>query len=259
MVTAAFISRRALFFVAAAAAVVAIAGGCRAGGSRAGATAPLDVETVTDMPESERGGTAVVLLHGWGARGDDLVPLARRLLRPRSRFFVPAGLLAKGIGGRAWWHAGAPDGPGQAWEDAIPSGYVARPEVIAARQSVQQLLRDVRARYAPDVLVVAGFSQGAMLSLDVALAADPPVDRVGVLSGALLIDSLPALRAPRDKRPRVLVAHGRSDFRLPFHGAERASELLRERGYPVTFHPFDGAHEIPPDVALALSSLIFGG
>jgi phospholipase/carboxylesterase len=233
--------------------------GCRGAGARAGGAAPLEVATVTDMPESERGGTAVVLLHGWGASGDDLVPLARRLARPRSRFFVPAGPLAKGIGGRAWWHIGTPDSPGRASDDAIPAGYVARPELVAARRAVQQLLRDVRARYAPDVLVVAGFSQGAMLSLDVALAADPPVDRVGVLSGALLIDSLPGLRAPGARRPSVLVAHGRSDFRLPFHGAERTSELLERHGFPVTFHPFDGAHEIPPDVVEALSSLIFGG
>jgi phospholipase/carboxylesterase len=211
------------------------------------------------MPEAERGGTAVVLLHGWGARGDDLVPLARRLLRPRSRFFVPAAPLAKGSGGRAWWHIGTPDSPEHAWDDATPAGYVGRPELVAARHAVQRLLREVRARYAPDVLVMAGFSQGAMLSLDVALAADPPVDRVGVLSGVLLIDSLPGLRAPRDRRPGVLVAHGRSDPRLLFHGAERTAELLEKHGFAVTFHPFDGAHEIPPDVVVALSSLIFGG
>jgi phospholipase/carboxylesterase len=243
------LSRRELLLAALWAASL----GCRAGRARA---ARLDFETVTDMPESERGGTAVVLLHGWGAPGDDLVPLARRLVRPRSRFFVPAAPLPHPVSGRAWWQLDA-DKPEHAWEDEIPAGYVMRPAVTRARVAVQQLLRDVRARYAPDVLVLAGFSQGAMLSLDVGLAADPPVDRVGVLSGALLVDSLPALRAPRAKRPAVLVTHGRADVRLPFHGAERITDLLAKRGFPVTFHPFDGGHEIPPEVVGALATLIY--
>src|SRR5687767_3850191 len=71
---------------------------------RAADAVPLQVATVTDMKESERGGVAVVLLHGWGAAGDDLVPLARRVARPRSRFFMPAGPLTRGPSGRAWWH-----------------------------------------------------------------------------------------------------------------------------------------------------------
>ena len=40
---------------------------------------------------------------------------------------------------------------------------------------------------------MAGFSQGAMLSLDVALASRPPVDLVAMLSGVMLADTLPAL------------------------------------------------------------------
>src|SRR5712675_1669272 len=45
----------------------------------------LEVATEGRMREDERGGVAVVLLHGWGASGDDLVLLARALARPRTR------------------------------------------------------------------------------------------------------------------------------------------------------------------------------
>ena len=51
----------------------------------------LDVVVVSEMRDDERGGDAVVVLHGWGAPGDDLVPLAEALARPGVRFFVPAG------------------------------------------------------------------------------------------------------------------------------------------------------------------------
>ena len=64
----------------------------------------LDVARVSDMREDERGGSAVVVLHGWGAPGDDLVPLAEALQRPGVRFFVPAAPLPEMGGGRAWWH-----------------------------------------------------------------------------------------------------------------------------------------------------------
>ena len=64
----------------------------------------LNVVRVSGMSEDERGGTAVVVLHGWGAEGTDLVPLAEELKRPGVRFFVPAAPLAEIGGGRAWWH-----------------------------------------------------------------------------------------------------------------------------------------------------------
>jgi predicted esterase len=64
----------------------------------------LNVARLSDMSEDERGGSAVVVLHGWGAPGDDLVPLAEALARPGVRFFVPAAPLPEMGGGRAWWH-----------------------------------------------------------------------------------------------------------------------------------------------------------
>src|SRR3954466_11889401 len=50
----------------------------------------LDVVTLGKMRDDEQGGTAVVLLHGWGAHGQGRVGLAHALTRPRARFFVPA-------------------------------------------------------------------------------------------------------------------------------------------------------------------------
>src|ERR1700748_2641501 len=50
----------------------------------------LKVARTDRMREDEKGGLAIVLLHGWGAPGDDLVPLAEALARPGTRFFTPA-------------------------------------------------------------------------------------------------------------------------------------------------------------------------
>src|SRR2546430_11886557 len=63
----------------------------------------LSVVRVSSMRDDERGGTAVIVLHGWGAPGDDLVPIAEVLKRPGARFFVPAAPLPEMGDGRAWW------------------------------------------------------------------------------------------------------------------------------------------------------------
>lgn len=221
--------------------------------------AGLEMATSGRMREDETGGAAVVLLHGWGAPGDDLVPLGRELERPRTRFFFPAGPLPEMGGGRAWWHLDPHDRPAHAWDDQEAAGHQPHQQVLAARAAIQTVLRTIQSRYRPETLILGGFSQGAMLSLDVALQAAPPVDRVAALSGVMLADSLPALKAARTKRPPVFVSHGRQDPMLAYQGGAKAKELLERHGFQVTFHPFDGGHAIPPDVLEALRAFLFGG
>jgi predicted esterase len=148
--------------------------------------AGLGLAYLAGMAEDERGGTAAVLLHGWDEPGDELIPLARTLTRPGTRVFVPAAPLTEPGGGRAWWHLDPGDRPAWAWDDTEPEGYEPHRLVTAARTAVQGLLDTARARYAPDTMVMAGFSQGAMLALDVG--------------------------------PRVFLAHGHDVVWRPFDG-----------------------------------------
>src|SRR5436305_5838196 len=69
------------------------AGGAASSSSSSQAWGGLSVVRVSSMRDGERGGTAVIVLHGWGAPGDDLVPIAEALKRPGARFFVPAAPL----------------------------------------------------------------------------------------------------------------------------------------------------------------------
>jgi phospholipase/carboxylesterase len=217
----------------------------------------LEMASTGRMRQDETGGAAVVLLHGWGAPGDDLVALAHALDRPRTRFFLPAGPLPEMGGGRAWWHLDPNDRPAHAWDAQEAAGHQPHHQVLAARTALQTVLRTIKARHRPDTLMLGGFSQGAMLALDVALAAAPPVDRVAALSGVMLADSLPALKAPRATRPPVFVSHGRQDPVLPYQGGEKAKDLLERHGYQVTFHPFEGGHGIPEEVVEALRAFLF--
>jgi phospholipase/carboxylesterase len=197
------------------------------------------------------------LLHGWGARGDDLASLGQTLAGPSTTVFVPAAPLAEGSG-RAWWHLDANARTHYAHDDALPPDFQPLAAVTTARNAVQALLRSIHERLAPPRLTLAGFSQGAMLALDVALQCEPRVDRVAVLSGTLRLDSLPALRVPCDNQRRVLVTHGRLDPVLPFQNAEQAVAILEHHGLAVDFQPFDGRHEIPHVARFALKELAVG-
>jgi phospholipase/carboxylesterase len=217
----------------------------------------LEVVRVSRMKEDERGGLAVVVLHGWGAPGNDLVPLAEALQRPGARFFVPAGPLPEVGGGRAWWHLDPNTRPPHASSDRVPPGFQSTPAVLAARAAVQALVATVVGRYAPSSVALVGFSQGAMLSIDIALAGTPGVDRVVAMSGVLLQDSVPALTAPRAAKPRFLLSHGRQDRVVPFASGDRARELLEAHGFAVTWRPFQGAHEIPGPLLADVDRFLF--
>jgi phospholipase/carboxylesterase len=216
----------------------------------------LEVVTSGPLREQDRGGVAVVLLHGWGAPGDDLLSLARELARPGVRFILPAAPLAMPGGGRAWWHFDHDPPSYASREVATTSPGKPHPQLQAARSAVQALLQRIRERYAPDEVALAGFSQGAMLALDVALAGAPAVDRVAALSGVLLGDSVAGMQASRPLRPSVYVAHGRKDAVVPFAAGVLAKELLERHGFRVTWRPFDGGHEIPRTVVTDLTSFL---
>jgi phospholipase/carboxylesterase len=210
----------------------------------------LEVTIGGDLAEDERGGTAVVLLHGFGAAGDDLVSLARALARPRTRFVVPAGLLTLPNGGRAWWQLKQ-----RPAYDAAQELLVDEDSLLLARRALHGVLSTIRERYAPEALFIAGFSQGAMLSLDIAAQPSARVDRVAVLSGALPQPTARAL-AKRANLPLVLVSHGRQDRVLRFAGAEHLVQRLETSGYSVTFRAFEGGHEIPLEIRDALRDFL---
>ncbi len=217
----------------------------------------LEVVRVSEMDEDERGGRAVIVLHGWGAAGDDLVPVAEVLNRPGARFFVPAAPLPEVGGGRAWWHLDPNTRPPHAYSDQVAPGFQPTPEVIAARAAVQELITTVVDRYAPSTVALVGFSQGAMLSIDVALAGAPRVDLVVAMSGVLLVDSVPALAAPHPTKPRFLLSHGRQDSVVPIEGGTKARDLLEKYGFPVTWRAFNGGHEIPPPLLAEVDRFLF--
>jgi phospholipase/carboxylesterase len=225
----------------------------------------LDV-CITGGTDREGGGDGpvVVLLHGFGAPSDDLVSLWRVIDVPReTRFVFPAAPIALGgpYGeGRAWWEIDVgrfqqalAAGDGHALRELtreVPEG------LDAARTAAVRMLDALDAELRPSRVVLGGFSQGAMLSLDIALRTPRPLAGLVLMSATLIAaDEWASLFATR-RGLRVLQSHGREDPLLPFPVAELLRDLLRDAGFDVTWIPFRGGHAIPDSVLDGLSTFV---
>lgn len=217
---------------------------------------------VTGGTDREGGGAGpvVVLLHGYGAPGTDLVPLWRELAVPREvRFVFPEAPLELGFGGRAWWPIDMARLQDRFSESAVERLIAEVPPGIEeARAAVLELLTTLERDFSapPEQTVLGGFSQGAMLATDIVLRTTRSFGGLAVLSGTLIShDEWLPLMAARRGLP-VLQSHGRADPVLPFEIGERLRAELVSAGLPVEFIPFNGGHGIPGGVLEGLTRLI---
>jgi len=212
---------------------------------------------VTGGTDGKGGGSGplVLLLHGFGAPGDDLVSLADVLNVPTgTRFVFPEGPLSLSFGprdARAWWIIDmariATDQAAGRIRDLskeIPKG------LAPARETMLAFLKEIERQFGADPrkTILGGFSQGAMLSCDVMLQSDRPYAGLVQLSGNLLAQPVWGGRMPKRKGLPVFQSHGMQDEILPYAGAERLRDALSQSGLAVEWHKFRGGHEIPEPV-----------
>jgi phospholipase/carboxylesterase len=185
---------------------------------------------------------AVVLLHGYGSDGSDLIGLA-----PAWQDALPDALFL------------APNAPepsrmvsfGFQWFDiALEGNRLSRRQAgaAAARPVLVSFLEDLweQTGIAPGRTILAGFSQGAMMALHVGLSLQQRLMGIVAVAGAFL--------PPADfdtagyATPPICLVHGdRDDVVEPIHSQE-AAELLSKAGYEVSYHVSRGVgHGISPD------------
>lgn len=215
------------------------------------ALVPLEVISLGAAPTAAT--TTVVLLHGYGAGGDDLVDLARALPVPATvRFVIPAAPLALDATGtsRAWWRLdGGPRGATHDRSEDVPAG------LAKARAQVDALLDRLEAAGARRI-VLGGFSQGAMLTLDVALHRSRPLAGLAVLSGTRVDGAAWRAHLDRVRGTPVLMSHGTDDAVLSFAVARDLRDELAAAGAAVEWVEFPGGHAIPSETVDRLAQLI---
>ena len=213
---------------------------------------------------------AVIICHGFGAPGTDLVPLGQGMLQASgklagaARFYFPEGpldLSSIGMwGSRAWWEIDI-----EALNRAMADNTFRerarndRPEgLLEARTAVLKLVEEVKAETGLPTsrIVLGGFSQGSMVTMDVALQLDENPAALIAWSGTLLNENEWRERGKLHQGLKVLQSHGRQDALLSFAWAEDLRDLLIEIGCHVEFIPFNGPHTVAEESLVRTIALL---
>jgi phospholipase/carboxylesterase len=164
----------------------------------------------------------VILLHGLGADGNDLIGLAPYWapLLPEAEFVSPNAPFPCDMApyGYQWFSA----------QDRSPAAVLAG--VRAAAPMLDAFIDEALAeRGLSDAdLALVGFSQGTMMSLFVGLRRAQPAAGILGFSGRLLAPEL--LVSELRSRPRVLLVHGTEDPLVPYASLAAAEAALKEAG-----------------------------
>ena len=181
----------------------------------------------------------VVLLHGYGSSGADMIALAPHWqdALPDALFLAPHAPQRCGMmgAGYQWW------GLSGFAPSVLAAGAAAAAPAIAAfidRKLEQYGLTEAE-------LALVGFSQGTMMALHVGLRRSRAVAAVVGYSG--MLTSTAELAHKDFPKPPVLLVHGSADPVVPVAALHMAESELRRLGVPVTTHvSFGVPHSVDP-------------
>ncbi|MDZ4690703.1 alpha/beta hydrolase [Terricaulis sp.] len=194
------------------------------------------------MPPA-RGGkpdALVILLHGYGSNGADLISLAPYLapLLPGAVFVAPNGIedVPQAPGGFQWFPISNLD------PHLMESG------ARAAAQSIDRFIDRELEKYGldPSRLALVGFSQGTMMALHIGLRREKQIAGILGFSGVLV--GARNLKEQMRSKPPVLLIHGDRDPTIPIPAMFDSAEALAEAGHGAQWHISYGVpHSIGPD------------
>lgn len=198
-----------------------------------------------------------VFSHGYGANGDDLVGLAPELLQiapiEGAVLVFPEGPISlddEGMpGGKAWWKlsiqrllSAIDTGQYELIREEVPEG------IDEARGMIVEAINILLERFSLDSnkLMLAGFSQGGMLTMDAALRGlESPPAKMCLYSTCLICERQWKPLARKLGESSVFQSHGRIDPILPLQTGKWLTEMLNTENCDVDYFEFNGVHTIP--------------
>lgn len=199
-----------------------------------------------------KGRSLVVLLHGYGADGNDLLGLADPLgpHLPNTVFVAPDAPdpCTGNPFGRQWFPIPWLDGSSEAEAGAAMAAAQADLGAFLSERMAEEGVTEAET-------ALIGFSQGTMMTLHLAPRWPRPFAAIVGFSGRLLQPE--TLAGEVVSKPPVLLAHGDQDDVVPFTDMDAAGSALQAAGFDVYGHVMQGTgHGIAPDgLGVALSFL----
>ncbi|WP_372652250.1 alpha/beta hydrolase [Halobacteriovorax sp.] len=217
-----------------------------------------DIDAIVSKKDSN---IAVVVLHGYGATYQDFVPFSDIVIKDKNpSWYFLNGITPVVMGpyesGRCWFPIDM-----MGLERALNNGTFSDffkghiPEGIEeARTKVKNVLQNLRTEY--DQIYLGGFSQGSMVSADIAFHNPELVDKLFLLSSTMVAESVWS-KVCQNKLPfKIFQSHGTVDPVLPIQGARELKSFLEGSDNTPKYLEFSGAHEVPPVVVNELDQFL---
>lgn len=210
----------------------------------------IEIETAPNPSAS------VIWLHGLGADGNDFVPIIPQLNLsecPAIRFVFPsAPSMAVTINGGYVMPA---------WYDITEREINAREDLAGIHKSaaaISELIeREASRGIAYENIVLAGFSQGCAMSLQIGLRFPNALAGIMALSGYLpLARSLAHERSEANSKTPIFMAHGVWDAVITLERAEASADALEKLGYQVDWNTYPMEHSLHPDELVDISRFL---
>lgn len=184
--------------------------------------------------------SVVILLHGYGADGNDLIGLAPHLASalPDTTFYSPNAPFPCEMSpfGRQWFSLAEYDPEFLRRAPETMSGALAAMAEGANKNAsfIHDFIDHVMESHGinEDKVALVGFSQGTMMSLQTAPRREKQLAGVVGFSGALLGEA--AFAAELKSRPPVTLVHGTADPVVPIEASRLAKGTLEANGIEVT-------------------------
>jgi len=179
---------------------------------------------------SESATNRLVLLHGWGADANDLLPFGKLLTKGLKERFEIVSLSAP---------QPHPSGSGRQWYPLYPHEWEQVPSAVL---DLERRLNNLCLKHIPlNKTLLLGFSQGGAMALELATK----INFEGVF--ALSSYSHPEWK-PLKNIPPIFLCHGNMDQVVPKAASKKSFDILFENGVKSELFFFDGGHEITNDV-----------
>lgn len=178
----------------------------------------------------------LLLLHGIGSNEEDLLGLADYL---DERFFIVSarGLYTLGYGSYAWFHV-----------QFTANGPVIEPEEAeSSRLALLGFIDEVVEAYGldPERVYLMGFSQGAIMSMSLALTEPEKLAGVVAMSGRTLLEVLPKIAPPEKfQELPIFVVHGTADQVLPINYGRDTRDILSKLPVDFIYREYPMAHHV---------------
>ena len=202
----------------------------------------MDLNTAPVVIHSKKEHTQTIIwLHGLGADGHDFAPIAPSFNLEGTKFIFPHAkhrsiTINNGMRMRGWYDIFSFN-RGERQDEA---------GILESSLEIQKLIqKEINCGIQPEHIFLAGFSQGAAMSLFTGLRYPKPLAGIIALSGYLpLPEKIKTERSSQNQTVPIFMAHGTCDTIVPIQLPQYSKQCLESLGYKIHWHTYAMDHSV---------------